>query len=72
MTTSETIIHVRFAPDGSVVEIGERPEALSPQDWFACLANDPGNDYRALAGGRGVFRMPRAGLDALKAAPAGQ
>ncbi len=69
--TTETIIHVRFSNDGSVVEIGELPEAVSPQGWFTRLSYEAGAHYRALAGGRGVFRLSRSDLDALKAAARG-
>lgn len=60
------MIHVRFAPDGQVTEIGERPAALSPQAWFNQLSQRAGNDYQALSGGRGIFRLPRPSLDALR------
>ena len=61
------IIHVRFAPNAAVVEIGERPAGLSPQDWFFRLSDKAGNAYQPLSGGRGVFRLTREELDALKA-----
>lgn len=39
MESQNVLIHVRFAPNASVVEISERPAALSPQDWFnSCLS----------------------------------
>ena len=69
METGKVIIHVRFAPDGSVVEIGERPTGLTPQDWFNRLSENAGTHYQAFAGGRGVFRITRASIDALKAVP---
>ncbi len=31
MDTQNIILHARFAPNGTVVEIGERPEGLTPQ-----------------------------------------
>lgn len=61
------LIHARFAPNGSVVEISERPSALPPQDWFNFLSDRVGDSYQALAGGRGVFRLTREEVDALKA-----
>ena len=70
VTTPESpsvMIHARFAPNGTVVEIGERPPALSPQDWFEFLSNNAGAKFQALAGGRGVFRLTRTEVDALKA-----
>ena len=67
METKNVIIHVRFAPDAAVVEISERPSALSPQAWFNYLCDRAGLDYQALSGGRGVFRLTRAQVDSLKA-----
>jgi hypothetical protein len=62
------IIHVRFAPNGSVVEISERPAGLSPQQWFDWLSDKVGGTtYQALAGGRGLFRLQRQQVEALKA-----
>ena len=67
MSDQNVIIHVRFAPNAAVVEIGERPAELSPQDWFFFLSDKAGNAYQALSGGRGVFRLTRSQVDALKA-----
>lgn len=66
--SDQIVLHARFAPNGSVVEIGERPTSLSPQDWFNFLSDKAGEVYQAFAGGRGVFRLTRAELDALKQA----
>ena len=62
------LIHVRFAPDGIVNTIGEKPSTLSAQEWFKRLSVQAADVYQPLAGGRGVFRVARARLDALKAA----
>ncbi len=70
MESQPIIIHARFAPNGTVVEIGERPEALSPQEWFNQLSLKAGMAYQALAGGRGVFRLTRGEVDAVKAVSA--
>ncbi len=67
MNSQSVLIHVRFAPNGAVVEISERPAALSPQDWFNCLSDKASDVYQPLAGGRGVFRSTRAVIDAFKA-----
>lgn len=64
------VIHTRFAPNGTVVEIGERPQGLTPQEWFDYLCNNTLDKYQALAGGRGVFRLTRAETDALRASAA--
>jgi hypothetical protein len=67
MEAQNVLIHARFAPNGAIVEISERPAALSPQQWFNYLSDRVGSAYQALAGGRGVFRLTRAAVDALKA-----
>lgn len=69
--SAPVIIHARFAPNGTVVEISERPPNLTPQDWFNFLSDRVGTKYQTLAGGRGVFRLTRAETDELKAGAAG-
>ncbi len=64
----ECMIHLRFFPDGTVAEIGERPPGVKPQAWFKYLSQHTRNSYQALSGGRGLFRLPRAEVDALRAA----
>jgi len=68
MTTSTTLIHVRFAPDGTVTEIGERPQSLTAQQWYNKLAEKAGMAFQALSGGRGVFRLEPEVIEAMKAA----
>ena len=53
METQNVVLHARFAPNGAVVEIGERPASVAPQDWFNFLSDKAGDVYQALAGGRG-------------------
>lgn len=66
--SSEVIIHARFATNGSIAEIGERPTGLTPQEWFDFLATKVGEtSYQALSGGRGIYRLSREQVDALKA-----
>lgn len=67
-TKVECLIHVRFNPDGTVLEIGERPQSVKAQAWFKYLSQNTSNRYQALAGGRGLFRLPRTDVDALKTA----
>jgi hypothetical protein len=63
----QVMIHVRFHPNGSVIEIGERPKGKNPQQWFDFLSERIGDKaYQALMGGRGVFRMTREACDALR------
>lgn len=66
MEAPNVVLHARFAPNGTVVEISERPDRLTPQQWFNFLSEKAGLAYQALAGGRGVFRMSRAEVDVLK------
>jgi hypothetical protein len=68
MENGKVNVHVRFAPNGSVVEISERPAALAPQEWFNRLSLGAGETYQTLAGGRGLFRLAPAKLDAVKKA----
>lgn len=66
MENEQVMIHVRFAADGSVTEIGERPPAISAQAWFNLLSDSAGNAYNALSGGRGLFRLTRGQIETLK------
>lgn len=68
MADGQVMIHVRFAPDATVTEIGERPATATPQQWFNLLSDKAAAGYQALSGGRGVFRLDAAQLEALKAA----
>jgi hypothetical protein len=68
MTDELVAIHVRFANDGTVAEISQRPAPLSPQQWFDALSEAAAPDmYRALAGGRGFFRMTQAQIESVRA-----
>ena len=67
MESQNIMIHVRFAPDGTVTEIGERPVGFTPQDWFDYLSGKAAAAYQTFAGGRGVFRLTREAVDAFKA-----
>lgn len=71
MGDADVLIHVRFSPDGAVTEIGERPGAAPPQQWFDLLTDKVGESFQPLSGGRGVFRAARGTIDELKAAYAG-
>ena len=70
MDKDQVMIHVRFAPNGTVTEIGERPSALSAQAWFNLLTTATRDNYETLSGGRAIFRLPRAEVDKLKASAA--
>ena len=64
----ECLIHLKFYPDGTVAEIGERPSGVTAQDWFKYLSQHTTDRFQALSGGRGLFRLARSEVDALKAA----
>jgi hypothetical protein len=49
------------------VEIGERPPALSAHEWYDFLRANAIDTYQTFSGARGVFRLDRARLEALKA-----
>ncbi|MCP1854681.1 MULTISPECIES: hypothetical protein [unclassified Bradyrhizobium] len=66
MNVQEVIIHVRFAPNGRVVQISERPAKLTPNQWFEVLNARAGAAYRPLARGRGIFRLSRTAVEAFK------
>ena len=70
MENDEMMIHVRFAPDGSVVTIGERPSELSTQEWFNLLASSTIDCYETLSGGRALFRLPKLQVEQLKSSAA--
>jgi hypothetical protein len=66
MENNQVMVHVRFAIDGTVKEIGERPAEVGVQEWFNRLSVGAANYYQALAGGRGVFRVPSELIETLK------
>lgn len=66
--STPVLIHVRFAPDGVVADISERPQEVTGQRWFDALTEKFGEDYQPLSGGRGAFRVTREALDGLRAA----
>ena len=67
MQTEQVMIHVRFAANGTVTEISERPSVISAQEWFNHLSNTTQNTFESLSGGRGLFRLPPDLLSAAKA-----
>lgn len=61
------VIHGRFQPDGTVTQIAECPEGVSPQTWFNYLADKAADAYQTLAGARIVFTLTPERLSGLKA-----
>lgn len=70
MENDKVMIHVRFATNGTVTEIGERPEAMNAQAWFNLLSSATTDNYESLSGGRAIFRIPRAQIEQLKSTAA--
>jgi hypothetical protein len=68
MDDTKVVIHVRFAPNGDVTDIGERPAAVAPQAWYNKLSVRAADDYEPLIGGRGVFRLTRDAVTAIQQA----
>ncbi|MGO9675427.1 MAG: hypothetical protein ACLPSF_14880 [Methylocella sp.] len=67
-SSDKFLIHVRFAPDGTVTEISERPAVLGAQQWFDKLSSGAaGSSFQSLSGGRGVFRLTPDEIAAAKA-----
>ncbi|MGY3581199.1 hypothetical protein [Bradyrhizobium sp. USDA 4504] len=66
MDPQQVIIHVRFGPNGRVIQISERPAKLTPDQWFDVLNTHVGSNYRPLARGRGAFRLARTTVEAFK------
>ncbi|MBP0111671.1 hypothetical protein [Bradyrhizobium vignae] len=66
MNSQQVIIHVRFAPNGRVIQISERPAKLTPNQWFDVLNAHASSAFRPLARGRGIFQLTRAAIEAFK------
>jgi hypothetical protein len=67
MAPSEIIIHAFYYPDGTIKEIGQRPDQITGQQWFNFLCNKIPSAGQPLSGGRHIFRVPATDLEALKA-----
>jgi hypothetical protein len=67
MTSDKRILHVRFAADGTVTEIAERPPSLDAQQWFKKLTETAGSSFETLSGGRGLFRLTPDEIAAIQA-----
>lgn len=65
---SDIIVNVRFLPNGLVNTITQKPEHLSPQDWFDYLCKAVPLAYRPLSGGRGTFTIEADDFTALRSA----
>lgn len=48
------------------MQIGERSEGTPVQEWLNRLGGSTQNCFEALSGGRGIFRLGREQVEALK------
>jgi len=67
MAPSQVVIHAFYYPDGTIKEIGQRPDKLTGQQWFNFLCNRIPHAGQPLSGGRHVFRISPTELEALQA-----
>jgi hypothetical protein len=63
----DVLVHVRFHPNADIAMIGEKPQHLTPHEWYTRLCQGASRHYLGLAGGRGFFRVPRSTFDAILA-----
>jgi len=56
--SQDVLLHVRYSPDSSIFFIDSCPSCLSSDAWLKLLLTEASDCYRALAGGRGFFRIP--------------
>ncbi len=63
----DVLIHLRFNPSGDVTIIDQQPPHLTVYAWYTRLCQGASNHYRALAGGRGFFRIPKSKFDSILA-----
>jgi len=61
----DVLLHVRYSPDASIFFIDSCPSCLSSDDWLKLLLAEASDCYRALAGGRGFFRIPSERFSAI-------
>ncbi len=62
---SQVVIQARFHPNGLINTINQRPDHLSPQDWFDYLCRAAPSTYQPLAGGRGAFHIGSEDFEAI-------
>jgi hypothetical protein len=62
-------VFVRFGPNAGVLDISDRPDGLTKEQWVKPLHTHAGDRYQSRAGGRGFFKISSAELERLKALP---
>ena len=66
LNSATLLLHVRFRPDTTILNIDECPAEMTNEEWFKRLCARAGGKFATRAGGRGFFRLTHVELEALK------
>ena len=67
LNSATILLHVRFRPDATILNIDECPAEMTNEEWFKRLCARVGGKFATRAGGRGFFRLTHVELETLKA-----
>jgi len=67
LNSAPVLLHVRFRPDTTILNIDECPAEMTNKEWFKRLCARAGGKFATRAGGRGFFRLTHVELETLKA-----
>jgi hypothetical protein len=66
LNSATVLLHVRFRPDSTILNIDECPAEMTKEEWFKRLCARAGAKFATRAGGRGFFRLTHVELETLK------
>ena len=66
LNSATVLLHVRFRPDTTILNIDECPAGMTSEEWFKRLCARAGGKFATRAGGRGFFRLTHVELETLK------
>ena len=66
LNSATVLLHVRFRPDTTILDIDECPVEMTKEEWFKRLCARAGGKFATRAGGRGFFRLTHVELETLK------
>jgi hypothetical protein len=66
LNSATVLLHVRFRPDTTILDIDECPVEMTQEEWFKRLCARAGGKFATRAGGRGFFRLTHIELETLK------
>jgi hypothetical protein len=66
LNSATVLLHVRFRPDATILNIDECPAEMTKEEWFKRLCARAGGKFATRAGGRGFFRLSHVELETLK------